>query len=401
MRSSRAILLATLAATVLAAGCGEANFTDDEKRVIASLSLSALPPLPPNPSNRYADDPAAAALGEALFFDTGFSRDGTVSCATCHIPERQFQDDLPLARGIGTTARRTMPIAGTAYSPWQFWDGRKDSLWSQALGPLEDANEHGGDRTAFAHRMAARYRQSYEAVFGPLPDLGNLPRHAGPLGDDGVTQAWAEMADDERAAVDTVFANMGKAIEAFERTVLHAPTRFDRFADAIANGRQPEEGARLTPLEIEGLRLFIGRANCIDCHNGPRFTDDHFHNTGVPAAEGLPEDRGRAAAIEPVRKDPFNCLGRYSDAGGDCAELRFMLTDSHELERAYKTPSLRGAFSRPPYMHAGQLTTLADVIEHYSTAPEPPSGHSQIEPFSLNDRGREALAAFLGTLEDD
>jgi cytochrome c peroxidase len=401
-RSHKFIAALAGAGLLLAAGCGQSDFSEEERRVIASLSLSALPDLPPDPTNRVADDPDAAAFGATLFFDEGLSANGEVACATCHLIDRQFQDDLPLAKGIGTTNRRTMPLAGVAYSPWQFWDGRKDSLWSQALGPLEDAAEHGADRTALAHYVAETYRGRYEAIFGPLPDLDDLPRNAGPKGDAAAQAEWEAMAEKERRAVDIVFANMGKAIAAFERSIRHKPTRFDRFADAIAEGRKPEGDAALTALEIEGLRLFIGRANCIDCHNGPRFTDDHFHNTGVPPVPGLPEDRGRAGAIARLMEDPFNCLGPYSDGTeADCAELRFMLTDSEELERAFKTPSLRGAASRPPFMHSGQIATLEEVIDHYSEAPEPPSGISQISAFTLSDRGRQALIAFLKTLDKE
>lgn len=87
--------------------------------------------------------------------------------------------------------------------------------------------------------------------------------------------------------------------------------------------------------ELEGLRIFIGKGSCINCHNGPLFTDTHFHNTGVPAVPCLPEDTGRAAGALAVKSDPFNCLGRYSDASPeDRAELRFMTVDGHELERA-------------------------------------------------------------------
>lgn len=399
----RSAALALLGAAIaLAAGCGQQEFSEQEKRVIASLSLSALPDLPPDPSNRVADSEVAAALGARLFFDTGMSANGEVACATCHLPERQFQDDLALAKGIGTTNRRTMPLANVAYSPWQFWDGRKDSLWSQALGPLEDAVEHGSDRTALARYVAETYGARYESAFGPLPEMGAWPESAGPLGGDTARAAWEAMEEEDRRAVDTVFANIGKALDAFQRTIRHEPTRFDRFADAVAAGERPEGDAALTPLEIEGLRLFIGKANCIDCHNGPRFTDDHFHNTGVPPVPGLPEDRGRAAVIQKILDDPFNCLGKFSDAGADdCGELRFMVTDSPELERAFKTPSLRGAASRPPYMHSGQIATLEDVIDHYSQAPEPVSGIGQISPVIFTDRGRQALIAFLRTLDEE
>lgn len=390
------------AALAVLSACGQADFSEQEKRAIASLSLSALGELPHDPSNRFADNPHAAAFGETLFFDTGMSANGAVACATCHLPERQFQDDLALAEGIGTTHRRTMPLANAAYSPWQFWDGRKDSLWSQALDPIEDAAEHGFDRAAVAHRVVAHHREAYEAIFGPLPDLSTVPAHGSPRGNPGAQDAWRRLQEDERYAVDRLYANVGKALDAFQRTIRHRPTRLDRFADAVSAGQEPAGEAALTALEIEGLRLFIGKANCIDCHNGPRFTDDHFHNTGVPPVPGLPEDRGRAGIIEKLLADPFNCLGAFSDADeAECGELRFMVTASPELERAFKTPSLRGAASRPPYMHSGQIATLEAVIDHYSEAPKPVSGISQISPVIFTDRGRLALIAFLKTLDNE
>ena len=384
----------------LLAGCSQEQFSPEEVQVIGSLRLSQLGPLPADPSNAVADDPAAAALGEKLFHDTRFSADGTVSCATCHLPDRQFQDDLPLAEGAGVTNRRTMPLANVSHGSWFFWDGRKDSLWSQALGPLEDVREHAGNRTAFTHLVASAYRQEYEALFGPLPDVASLPGNASPLGTPEDQAAWHALSELQRREIDTVFANVGKAIAAFQRTIVHEETRFDRFAEAVVAGRKPEGDAELDSLEIEGLRLFIGKANCINCHLGPRFTDDFFHNTGVPSVAGLPEDRGREAAVEKVLTDPFNCLGPYSDASADdCKELRFMVRNAPEFERAFKTPSLRGAASRPPYMHSGQIGTLEEVIDHYSRAPQPPSGHTELQGVIFTDRGKAALIAFLKTLD--
>jgi cytochrome c peroxidase len=113
-----------------------------------------------------ADDPRAAELGRQLFFDTRLSANGRVACATCHKPDQEFQDGTPLANGVGLTNRRTMPIAGTADSPFLFWDGRKDSQWAQALGPLESPVEHGGNRDQYAQVIAEHYRPAYEQVFG-------------------------------------------------------------------------------------------------------------------------------------------------------------------------------------------------------------------------------------------
>ncbi|WP_144859123.1 cytochrome c peroxidase [Mesorhizobium sp. J18] len=392
-------MAAFLAIPALSA-CNPNALTEEEKEIVGSLSLASLPALPADPSNRVADDPLAAALGASLFFDTGLSGDGLVSCATCHMIEKQFQDSKPRAVGVSETNRRTMPLAGVGWSPWMFWDGRRDSLWAQALVPMEDAREHGGNRTGYAHFIAEHYRSRYERIFGPLPSLAHLPRNAGPLGTVEERATWSAMRSADRTAIDRVFANIGKAIAAFERSIVPPETRFDRFAAAVASGSEPQGDAVFSDLEMEGLKLFIGKANCINCHNGPRFTDDHFHNTGVSAVPGLPEDLGRAAAVRQALDDPFNCLGPYSDAEPkQCAELRFAVREGEELLRAYKTPSLRGAASRAPYMHAGQFATLEEVIDHYSNAPDAPAGISEIEGVIFTERGRKALIAFLKTLD--
>lgn len=390
-----------LALTFLGAACRPAELTEAEKTTIASLSLSALPPLPADPTNRFADEPAAAAFGATLFFEDRMSRDGTVSCATCHLIDRQFQDDRARSVGLAMTDRRSMPLANAARSPFLFWDGRRDSLWAQALVPMEDAREHGGNRTAYAHFIRDTFAERYEGIFGPLPDLSTLPANAGPFGNAGERAAWAAMSDAQRTEVDRIFSNLGKAIAAFERSIVHEPTRFDRFAEAIRAGREPEGDAALTDQEIYGLRLFIGRGNCVTCHNGPRFTDDHFHNTGVPPVPGLPEDIGREAGAKQVLADPFNCLGRYSDARPeDCTELRFMAGKGPDLRRAFKTPSLRGAATRPPYMHSGQVATLEEVLDHYVRAPASPDGRSELAPLKISDRERAALIAFLRILSE-
>lgn len=392
-------LLAGLALLTLA-GCSDSGLTDAEKATVASLSLDAMPPLPADPSNRVADEPAAAALGATLFFEPRLSGNGDVSCSTCHQVDRQFQDGRPLGRGVGLTDRRTMPLAGVAWSPWQFWDGRGDSLWAQALSPLEDAREHAGTRTAYARYVASHLKDRYERIFGPVPDLSGLPERAGPLGTAGERTAWESIPVEKRAEIDTIFANIGKALAAFERSIRHEETRFDRFARALATGETPSGDAALSDEELAGLKLFVGRANCVTCHAGPRFSDEHFHNTGVPQPPDLPRDEGRAAGIAKALADPFNCLGIFSDAKpGQCAELRFVAKDDPHMVRAFKTPSLRGAASRPPYMHSGQIATLEAVLDHYSVAPAPPRGESELKPLDLSGEEKRALVAFLGTLD--
>ncbi|KAA3449250.1 methylamine utilization protein [Mesorhizobium sp. SARCC-RB16n] len=390
-----------LTVAVLLGGCGKPDFSDAEKKTIASLALNTLPALKPDTTNRFADVPAAAALGSTLFFDAGMSRDGTVSCSTCHKIDRQFQDDLPQAVGVGRTNRRTMPLAGVARDPWFFWDGRRDSLWAQALTPLENPLEQAGNRTAYAHYMKARFSERYERIFGPLPDFSGIPLNASPLGSNAEKAAWNAMSGAQRDAVNSVYANIGKAIAAFERSIEPAPTRFDRFALDLATGAEPKGDAAFSREEILGLKLFIGKANCVTCHNGPRFTDNGFHNTGVPPVADLPPDRGRVDAVAQVEADPFNCFGAYRDGEASaCGELRFMVKDAPELVRAYKTPSLRGAATRPPYMHAGQFSSLDEVVAHYAKAAPSVEGTSEIHPLELSDRERAALVAFLKTLTE-
>lgn len=402
-RATRSHLVIGLLAAALALTACQADphrWSADQQAILRGLSLASLPPLPPDPSNAYADDPRAAALGHKLFFDARFSANGAVACATCHLPEQQFQDGLPLAQGIGTTTRRTMTVIGTAYSPWLFWDGRKDSQWAQALGPWENPVEHGGDRTQYAHLIAAHYRAEYEALFGPLPDLSGLPAHAGPaVGDPAAVAAWEALPAERQDALTRLYANLGKAVAAYERQLLPGPTRFDAYVAAVLAGDEPTAAATFTAAEAAGLRLFIGRARCTDCHNGPLLTNNDFHNTGVPPVPGLPEDTGRLLGAAQVLADEFNCLSAYSDAAPEqCGELRFLVADDHDLNRKFRPPSLRGVAERAPYMHAGQFATLDEVLAHYNTAPAAPAGHSELEPLKLSAREIGQLIAFLRTL---
>ena len=405
MRATRLMLklaaCAALATVLVAALAGRRDqWTAKEREMLKSLSLASLGPLPADPSNRFADDARAAALGERLFSDARLSGNGKVSCATCHVPQRDFQDGTPLAHGVGTTGRRTMPIAGTAHGAWFFWDGRTDSQWSQALGPLESAVEHGGSRTQYAHTIAAHYRADYEAVFGPLPSLAGLPAQAGPVADTAWRAAWTRIPAARQGEITRVYANIGKAIAAFERRVELVPTRFDRYVDAELAGRAHDGTSSLSDDEVAGLKLFVGKANCVNCHNGARLTDDHFHNTGVPASSLVAAvDSGRSVGVRQALAAEFACTSKYSDATpDDCAELRFATTEGEELVRAYKTPSLRGVAERAPYMHAGQIATLAAVIEHYDRAPKAPFGHSELKPLRLSAQEKRQIESFLRTL---
>ncbi len=406
MRTNVAVAARLTAGTlgVILVSCAWARMTPrwsaEERAMLQSLSLESLEPLKPDPSNRYGDDSNAAVLGQQLFFDTRLSGNGQVSCATCHVAARDFQDGAALAKGVGTTTRRTMPIAATAHNAWLFWDGRADSQWAQALGPPESAAEHGGNRTLYAHVVAEQYREAYERVFGALPDLSGLPRHAGPVPDSAWRGAWQRINAVRRDDVTRVYANIGKAIAAYERQVTYAPSRFDRYVSAELAGDAHSPASAFSADEVAGLKLFIGKGSCVNCHNGALLSDGHFHNTGVAASRAVVvADSGRVSGVRQAVTSEFNCTSRYSDATPeDCAELRFAVTEGAELVRAFKTPSLRNVADRAPYMHAGQLATLDDVVTHYNAAAHAPFGHSELKPLRLSAVEQRQLVAFLHTL---
>jgi cytochrome c peroxidase len=374
------------------------EWSGEELAILRGLQLHALPRAAADPSNKYEGLPEAASLGKKIFFDQRFSANQQVSCASCHSPALAFQDNRALGQGIGTGLRRTMPIVESGRSAWQFWDGRKDSVWSQALGPLEDPMEHGGNRTAFAKLMGRHYRSEYEAIFKPMPDLDGLPAAASPNGSRQERQAWEKMSLSERHQVSEVFANIGKAIAAYEKNLRFGPSRLDDYIAATLRN-QVDAPDKLDAAEKRGLRLFIGKAQCVTCHAGPLFTDQHFHNTGVPARASKTPEQGRRAAVAAVLRDEFNCLGPFSDAKRDqCRELEFIADDDPHLLGAFKTPSLRNVAARSPYMHAGQIASLADVVRHYASAPRAALGQNERQPVALSESEIADMVTFLATL---
>lgn len=369
------------------------QWSEGDKEVLRSLSLSSLPPLPSEPSNAYADNPKAIAMGKNLFFDKRFSANGKVSCATCHMPEYSFTDRLPLAMGMGTLTRRTMPLIGAAYQRWYFWDGRKDSLWSQAIGPIESPPEHGITRSYCAHLIIEKYKKEYSEIFGSLPKLNHksCPPNASPGTDNpAALKLWNAMKPRDRDAVNRVYANIGKSIDAFVRRILPSPAPFDLYVDAVLRNDQAVADKAMGRDAVEGLRLFIGKAKCISCHAGALFTDTGFHNIGIDS----PKDNGRADGIDKVLSDEFNCLGKYSDAKPrECRILRSIDKDKSKYTVAFKTPTLRNVADRPPYMNAGQFNSLEEVLFFYRKSPS-----REVEHRDLTDEELLKIEAFLKTL---
>jgi len=355
-----------------------AQLTDDEVARIARMS--PLPALAADPTNRHADSAAAAEFGHRLFFEPRLSPKG-VSCATCHDPVRYFTDGKPLAQGIGLSTRNAPTVVDAARRRWVGWDGKFDSLWSQALSPIEHPAEMGGSRDAVLALVKedATLREGYERAFGPFPGTP----------DDGT------------------LTNILKALGAYQRRIVSGTAPIDRFVAALEGVEAPAGSAGLDalgPAARRGLAIFVSKGGCYQCHRGPSFTDEEFHALGLAGANGkVAEDPARLAAIDFLQRNPMNSAGPFSDApASPKASMVRGLRRTGELFGQFRTPPLRGVALTAPYMHDGRFATLADVVRFYDTlegaSPVGHHGESVLVPLELGEAGRADLVAFLEAL---
>ena len=384
-----------------AAQSARAFFSTEELRNL--LRASPVPALPSDPTNAVADDPDAAEFGQLLFYDERLSSDGSVACATCHDPGQGWSDGRAKGQGLAALDVHTPSLWNVAYNRWFFWDGRADSLWSQALQPLEEPMEHGGSRLQFAHLVAEdpALREAYERSFGALPELPaqreGRPVPGAPEHPHAV--AWETLPEEQQRSVDRVFSNLGKSIAAFERQLVSAEAPFDRFVRGLDTG-DADDLAALSSDAQAGAKLFFGKARCHLCHQGPLFTDMEFHDARIPGVT----QAGRYEGIRRVLADPFNGLGPFSDDRGDEArtKLAYLLRSPH-TRREFKTPGLRNVAASAPYMHGGQYANLGEVVDHYSTledAPRPTHADPEevLVPLLLSAAEKEQLVDFLESL---
>lgn len=389
--------LILLGSMVCTAPCIAVEFTASQKAIIKSLTLTPkqlqTKQKKAEPANQYSQNLQAKKLGKALFFDTRLSGNGAISCASCHNFSTGLADNKTLAQGLGRGTRNTPTLINAFIQRWFFWDGRADSLWLQALGPIESNVEMGGNWQAIYALFIndKKLFNAYNQVFITTP----------------INKEIAFNNSDK----NRFKSNIGKAIAAFEIDIVQFNSRFDTFANNIDKKTiNTNASVNLTKEEQLGLKLFVGKAKCVTCHFGPNFSDGEFHNIRLISQLKTPNDSGRYGAITSLMNNPMNILGDYSDIAIDDetskAKTRYLTlpnTSHSTLWAAYKTPTLRNISQTAPYMHDGSLRHLKQVIEHYSTFKgAAPNTHMKnsglLQPLNLTVKEQEQLLSFLQTL---
>ena len=367
-----------IAATALAAGGSLLEFSAQERARI--LSLGPWPAsISPDPTNRVSGNRDAITLGARLFFDARLSPSGYIACVTCHQTDRAWTDLKPRAHGLADLPRNTPALNNLRLHRWFGRGGGADSLWLASLRPLLDPREFDSNPAWVAHVYVRDPELAcfYQRIFGHSPT--------------------------GHSDLELVLVNTAKAMAAYVETLITGRTAFDEFRDALA--REDAAAAARYPLAAQqGLRLFIGRGNCIACHNGPNFSNGEFADVGVPFFTAPGEvDAGRYQDLQKLRDSRFNLLGRYNDGeSGSAATTRHAALEPRHWGE-FKVPSLRNVAVTGPYMHNGSLPTLHDVLRHYSELDDSrihASAQPLLRPLRLTEMETEALLAFLESLTD-
>ena len=384
MRVKYVLRCALALASALVPWSGGAEVPPDARLAFTEAEIKAILahgpwPVPgkKDPTNRVSGKREAVDFGERLFFDTRLSANGKFSCGTCHVPERNWTDNQTRGAAIAQMDRNTPTLMNVRLGHWYGWDGGSDSLWAQSIRPMLDPRELGSDARQVADfvRRDEQFACRYQRAFGAPPSA----------------------TDDEAVLVD-----VAKALAAFQETLDSAPTPFDKFRDALARGE------RIPPWTYSdaaqrGLKIFIGKGGCNECHTGPNFTSGEFHDNGFSAraTSGRP-DPGRVEGIRKVRESRFNLLGPYNDdpARTTAAATLNVKSEPRDLN-AFKVPTLRNMLLTAPYGHHGEILSIADIVRLYSELnPEhlQAGGGGKLRRLNLTAAEQTDLVVFLESL---
>ena len=317
------------------------------------------------------DNPLTRAkieLGRQLYFDPRLSRDGTVSCASCHHPDKGYAFNTQFGVGVkGQEGGRNSPVSyNRILSGPQFWDGRADSLEAQAVGPIANPIEMGFTHDECVERLETieGYRIQFEKIF---PDSGVTIDNVGKAiaSFERVVVTGPSPADyyEPVLLVESQFPELVKDLEAFEE---EDPDSFDFYMEAVENS----EKNPMSEAAIRGRKLFFDkRSNCSTCHTGANFSDEQYHNLGVGMDTEKPD------------------LGRFDQ------------TKEDKDRGAFKTPTIRNVALTAPYMHDGSQKTLEEVVEWYAKG-----GHAndhlsdKVKKLDLTDQEKSDLVAYMKAL---
>jgi cytochrome c peroxidase len=398
--------------------------------------LSPLPDVPADPTNQYADNPMAATFGQRLFFEKSFSgplttgndgmngalgamgQSGLISCAACHTPDpaKWLVDTRsnPNATSLGADwlPHHAPSLVNACFYQWYHWDGKFDTMWAASVGGIENPKSFNSGRLQLAHAVFNKYKTDYDAIFTstPLPDLTNTTRFplAGkPSPPPAMPGVWEAMAPADQDAVNRIMANVGKSFQAYFRQLISRNAPFDQY---VAGNH-----AAISSQAKQGLKLFVGKAACVNCHAGPFLTDNKFHVTGVPQTQNSPHappmDTGRFASLASMLTEAFNSNGKYSDDTTSGHNDGLPMMPTMDMTGQFRTKDLRQVAQVGPYMHAGEITTLDDpmtgVVAFYNggggTDSTTYSGTKDplLQPLNLTASEQAAIVAFLQTLTGD
>lgn len=360
-----------------------ADFDATQTRRI--LSHGPWPPaMDADRTNHFSTNPEAIRLGAMLFGEPRLSRNGAISCQTCHRPDHGWSEARARSEGLQLQDRNAPGLLNVRLQRWFGWDGANDSLWAAGIRPIQKDSEMGGSAAAAAKLL----RED-----APLACLARR-----------VEPAYAAMDD------EALLVLAAKVLAAFQETLVSPRTPFDEFRDALAAddragmSRYPEAAQR-------GLALFTGRGQCGMCHTGPNFSNGEFHDTGLvfflndpgrKPGQSRRVDPGRHGGIAQLKANGFNLLGRYNDDPGGAASIPVRhVAQQHRNWGEFKVPSLRSLAFTAPYMHDGSKASLRDVILHYSELDEDrlhSDGEAILKPLKLSEAEIADLQAFLHSL---
>ena len=335
-------------------------------------------PLHNDPSNRVSGEPAAIEFGKQLFFSPALSGDGQMSCASCHSPQQAFASGPAIVAKTHDLERNTQTLINVRFNRWFGWDGRNDNLWAQSMRPITRSTE----------------------MNLPIQDIRDVVLKG------ALTEQYVRLFGDVKQQADKlILVNVGKALAAYQETLVSGKTSFDRFRDAIAE-KDWQAAAQYPQAAQRGFELFSGRGRCVFCHSGALFSNGEFHDAGVPyfISPGV-VDAGRHQGIIDLKKSPLTLDGDYTDdpeKAGAWAVRK--VAQLHANFGIFRVPSLRNVAKTAPYMHNGSIATLKGVVDHYSNIDMERlhiDGEAILKPLGLTSREIADLVAFLETLSDD